>query len=396
MRSIALILVILTLSMAACSQDSEQNPASPSTVVCNKPYLLVGTSCCLDKNDNSICDADDVETPVLNESASAPIVTPPTTLSSAEMKLQATNFAQQLSRQWERNAWSEIYMNIPNDEKTVVSEKEFIFFMNITSPYARARYDTKFQESIYGGYYTGFKRGQGLKMTVGDVNYNHTSPTVASTTMSSMSFDDVPLNVMLFEDSDTVVEYSWRPFSFVWEDGRWKVETIGVYFMGSDPQTICDATNYPYVCIFEYAKTFKKMEYCDAAGFYVADCYRHFNKPVPLDKAVAGCNLQPEALMKDECLTKLMLDEKDVSICEDMSLSQDKFICYGIASGFNKNHMDCWDRITTSTLGTINVQKAQCIYGYVWVSQNFNDCDLIPEKAPYDSVSKCKQARPFT
>ena len=31
-------------------------------IVCNKPYILVGTDCCLDQNDNSICDRDELET----------------------------------------------------------------------------------------------------------------------------------------------------------------------------------------------------------------------------------------------------------------------------------------------------------------------------------------------
>jgi len=31
-----------------------------STPTCNPPYILVGTSCCLDQNDNSICDKDEI------------------------------------------------------------------------------------------------------------------------------------------------------------------------------------------------------------------------------------------------------------------------------------------------------------------------------------------------
>jgi len=34
-------------------------PAKPVEVVCNKPYIKVGTACCLDQNDNSVCDTDD-------------------------------------------------------------------------------------------------------------------------------------------------------------------------------------------------------------------------------------------------------------------------------------------------------------------------------------------------
>lgn len=44
------------LILAACSpQQAQQGPT------CNKPYILVGTECCLDKNDNAICDKDETE-----------------------------------------------------------------------------------------------------------------------------------------------------------------------------------------------------------------------------------------------------------------------------------------------------------------------------------------------
>ncbi len=46
---------------------------TPNTIVtCNKPYILVGTSCCLDVNDNAICDRDeDAQIPVAKAVAQA-------------------------------------------------------------------------------------------------------------------------------------------------------------------------------------------------------------------------------------------------------------------------------------------------------------------------------------
>ncbi len=37
--------------------------ATTNAIVCNKPYILVGSSCCLDANDNKICDKDETEEP---------------------------------------------------------------------------------------------------------------------------------------------------------------------------------------------------------------------------------------------------------------------------------------------------------------------------------------------
>ena len=39
----------------------------PQQITCNKPYILVGTECCLDQNDNGICDRDESQTEHLEE-----------------------------------------------------------------------------------------------------------------------------------------------------------------------------------------------------------------------------------------------------------------------------------------------------------------------------------------
>jgi len=45
-------LIILIVFLVGCATQQ---------TVCNKPYILVGNDCCLDKNDNSICDSDESE-----------------------------------------------------------------------------------------------------------------------------------------------------------------------------------------------------------------------------------------------------------------------------------------------------------------------------------------------
>ena len=61
------ILSIVLLS--ACTTQIE-----PKQTTCNKPYILVGNNCCLDKDDNSICDKDEqqkIETPEVKETPKA-------------------------------------------------------------------------------------------------------------------------------------------------------------------------------------------------------------------------------------------------------------------------------------------------------------------------------------
>jgi len=78
------ILLISLLFISGCGnggenlEDSTGNvvidtPEETNKVVCNEPYILVGTSCCLDQNDNSICDNDESQSsptgePILSQS----------------------------------------------------------------------------------------------------------------------------------------------------------------------------------------------------------------------------------------------------------------------------------------------------------------------------------------
>lgn len=52
--TVTFVLIIISIVIiSGCSISSPE-------VVCNKPYIKVGTSCCLDQNDNKICDDDEI------------------------------------------------------------------------------------------------------------------------------------------------------------------------------------------------------------------------------------------------------------------------------------------------------------------------------------------------
>lgn len=71
MKSKLFILLALVVFLVGCATQSAQT-------VCNKPYILVGNDCCLDKDDNSICDKDEqqkVETSEVKETPKSEIET---------------------------------------------------------------------------------------------------------------------------------------------------------------------------------------------------------------------------------------------------------------------------------------------------------------------------------
>jgi hypothetical protein len=46
-------IIILAVSLIGCAQQQ--------SLVCNKPYIQVGTECCVDENDNRVCDRDETQ-----------------------------------------------------------------------------------------------------------------------------------------------------------------------------------------------------------------------------------------------------------------------------------------------------------------------------------------------
>ena len=66
MEKITLLFFMLMVLMVACENvdlnnvsDEDLTRLSDKLVECNKPYMRLGTGCCLDKDDNKICDDDE-------------------------------------------------------------------------------------------------------------------------------------------------------------------------------------------------------------------------------------------------------------------------------------------------------------------------------------------------
>lgn len=69
MKKILLLIILSILVLASCKAPEPIIVEKPAEVVCPEQYMRIGTTCCLDANDNKICDSDeliqiDTETPL--------------------------------------------------------------------------------------------------------------------------------------------------------------------------------------------------------------------------------------------------------------------------------------------------------------------------------------------
>lgn len=91
----AVVLFLFLFLFSGCQQK----------IVCNKPYVLIGNSCCLDKNDDAICDQDQQEEFLNNE---------------------AETTALKFAREWEAKEWSSMYDLFSDDIKKLKSKERFV------------------------------------------------------------------------------------------------------------------------------------------------------------------------------------------------------------------------------------------------------------------------------
>jgi hypothetical protein len=66
---IAIILVVIGMRLFNTSTNEDAMKNTPSKVVCNTPYTQVGSSCCLDDNNNKICDNNEEYTKTVDPSS---------------------------------------------------------------------------------------------------------------------------------------------------------------------------------------------------------------------------------------------------------------------------------------------------------------------------------------
>ena len=136
-KILCLALFFLMFVLGSCQQK----------IICSKPYILIGSSCCLDRNDNKICDNDEPE--AFQQNATVAI----------GGKNLAETTALRFERTWEAKDWNSMYNLFPDDLKKLKSKERFTKiatkFASGEKPYIIRLNDVKLDnESLAYAYYT--------------------------------------------------------------------------------------------------------------------------------------------------------------------------------------------------------------------------------------------------
>jgi hypothetical protein len=109
MKKIIIGLILMLIIVLTCCQ--------PAEITCNKPYIKVGTKCCLDVNGNNICDKDEEEE-LTKETIS-------------DQKENAENIAKLFLVHWERKDYSKMYDLMLGSLTGLKSKDKFVKLMEM-------------------------------------------------------------------------------------------------------------------------------------------------------------------------------------------------------------------------------------------------------------------------
>lgn len=168
MKSKLFILLVLIVFLVGCTTGQVTKQ------VCNKPYILVDNDCCLDKDDNAICDSDE------KEDTKRP-------MNKEEL---AEKTASKFARVWEHRQWDVMYPVFISSLKKLKTKDEFVKIM-----------DFKETES-------------NIAVRLDDVEIENDNVAYAYYSVSS-----------------TLVETKAPSMKLVWEDNEWKIDAFATYFI---------------------------------------------------------------------------------------------------------------------------------------------------------------------
>lgn len=286
--------------LAGCTQSAQVQP-----VVCNTPYILVGTSCCLDKDGNSVCDKD--EETVMPAITSSEAIEAESLNSSDEAKKVALEFA----KNWERRQFADLYDVFTPELKQLKTKEEFDFIMQL--------YEA--ESSV-------------LSVRLDKVETVSNTLAYAYFTVQGSLLQEAKLQSIDIEK----------------DSSGWHVDSFAVYFQ-TDLLEACK--NQVVIsresCIVELAELKNDVSYCNSASCMMKECYDLFGTPFGEREKLLFCNNCPAEIDNSksianqpykqyynfrDCFSDVAFEYDDISICND---SKDVGYCYGNLATYYKN-----------------------------------------------------------
>ena len=311
-KTTLILLTILLVTLIGCQKQE---------ITCSNPMTTINGRCCLDADNNRICDIDEQKpveknvTPAIPENTTT---TPNITEAKEEKaeiapmstKEEADKVAKTFTDRWQLKQYSLMYPLFTPDIKNKKTADEFSAIMQFDPLYK----------------------------TINKVELK--GVTMSDNTTAQFTII-VYTNMQTITIPGTTLKYL---------DGAWKVNALSDVFDLDTYDAACsgysNSRDYNiHVCAYDLAKKLNTDKYCEKSECYYIKCLQYLYKPVGLKQETTMCDLCPPLdTTAIQCKLNIAIKYDTLDVCNSIPEDQysDKYcICYGGFAKYKKNSGFC-------------------------------------------------------
>lgn len=289
-------------------------------MVCVEPNKIIDNTCCIDNDNDNICDEDII---IEEHEPEVEEITIEVLPSEAEV------FAEKFRETWEKNSYTALQNLFETNYRMKDSSAEFNFLAR--------RIDENLQltkivvEKVYKDEVTFLVTEKGNKKRV--------------------------VTELIKEGSN----YKAKAFYFF--------ETI-------DVESACQTNE----CFVEFARISGNSNVCELAGELRLDCLEEMGQSKDIVTKTDECLDISEYYTRVECLTDLAVKEQIYEPCFQATYNKQIYTCVGDVVGKHAEAEDCETAVEADGHTASREQHAYCILAYVKETHDTDACDLIDRR----------------
>ncbi|MBT3406522.1 hypothetical protein HN419_05145 [Candidatus Woesearchaeota archaeon] len=299
---------------------------TPIQPVCNAPYIHFETDCCLDVNDNAICDSQEEIAKKIDEAEARVSEVKPSEnidpFDAAKASEEILKLSEDFMTYLLDDDYHSLYYLFSEEFKSEVDIDNFVFVLN-NIPFMPE------VESMYVASLT--VRRNEATLTFGGEGSAFMLETFGST---SLAYDDY--YGWRFEDFSNYFEQSVSEFCIQYSESS--EECMYDYAVLSEYSAMCATlSSLKPKCFYKVALKTEDASLCHKSGEYQQSCLTSLDIPLTLSQRVRFC--------EDDfnCLLWLAINENDRTVCDSLSNIDAVHRCYGLIAYLADDYQPCID-----------------------------------------------------
>ncbi len=309
--------VLLVLLIFGCGQK----------MVCEKPNVMIGSSCCLDANKNDMCDTRELPVTVEGQEELEQEVVEEKQLVEAG---KYDDFAATFASTWDKKSYNALSRMFVKDLRLKFSSNEFNFLSRKT--------DT--QLGITG-------------VSLKNVGSNSAEYLV------DIGSEKVVVSADIEEEAGVPKHVAFY------------------FFRELDANTACVNDTE---CFFTFATISGDRNYCEKSGEQREDCLEKFGVSQSITFKIDQCTDIGEYYAMSDCLSQIAVNENDIEPCWHATYDKQIYECLGFVAAARDDVNECDIFVFAGGRTASRMQKSLCIMGYVKETSDTEACAKIDRR----------------